>query len=240
MRRARATGHRVEPIELRLGVARAVVRAGVGKAIGGHHAIEARAAHPVVQVPVLLLVVHELDARARRNQILLRRLRDVAAVVEPVSPVRHVGRELLLHRAGAEVAALELALLIALQRARVPHEAARDNQILRRAVAGLLVRVLPERLARRRVNAPLRAVAARVEHRVAGEEHARRIVELEERALAGLLARPLLRAGLRVKRHKRVAVVIHQPRAIACDGDGRDFLVGLAPKQLACLRVEGR
>ena len=101
MRRACATGHRVEAIKLRLGVAGAVVRTGVGEAVGGHHAVETRAAHPVIEVPVLLLVVHELDARARGNQILLRRLRDVAAVVEPVGPVRHVRRELLLHLAGA-------------------------------------------------------------------------------------------------------------------------------------------
>ena len=237
MRRAGTGGERVEAVELRLGITRAVVRAGVGEAVGGQHAIEARAAHPVVEVPVFLRVVDELDARARGDEILLRRLRDVAAVVEPVSPVRHVGRELLLNLARHQVAALEFALLVALQRACVPDEPAGHNQVLRRTVAGLFVRRVPERLAGLGVHAALRAVAAGVEHRIAGEHDARRVVELEDRALRGLLAGPTLRARRRVKRDEAVAVVIHDLLAVAGERDGRDFLVRLAPENFPGLRV---
>ena len=60
----RLWGERVHPEELRLGITGAVVRTSVGEAIARQDTVETRAADPVIEVPVLVLVVDILDPGA--------------------------------------------------------------------------------------------------------------------------------------------------------------------------------
>ena len=229
MRGHRARRERVHAVELRLGITRAIVRPRVGQPVARQHAVQTRPAHPVIDVPMLGLDVHELDARARRQQKTIRRLRDVTAMVKPIRV--HVRRELHLDLARHRIAPDELARHIAGQRRRVPHEAVGHDQILRRTVAGFVVRRAPQLLPRVDVQALHRTIAARVEHHVVVQHHARPEIVLEQFPLRRGRPRPALRARRRIELNQFVAVVKHHALAIRRERERRDLHLRLAPQQ---------
>ena len=62
--RGRGGGERVESNKLGLRITRAIVRRCVSEAVGGHHPVQTAAAHPMIDVPVLLVRIHKFNAGA--------------------------------------------------------------------------------------------------------------------------------------------------------------------------------
>ena len=70
------------------------MRCGVHEAIARHDSIKATATNPVVDGPVVLLVVNEFDTGTTGQQKVFSSFADVAAVVEPVGV--YIWRKLFL------------------------------------------------------------------------------------------------------------------------------------------------
>jgi hypothetical protein len=132
----------------------------------------------VIEIPVLLFHIDILDAGAAGDDVFLRRLAHVAAVMEPVGALRHIGEEALLFLAGEWIKAAILAALIAVNVAGIPHEALGHDDVLQAAVAALFMRRGPHVFARFGVHALHRAIATGVDDHIVVHEDARGEIEL--------------------------------------------------------------
>ena len=90
------------------------MRWGIRQAVARHDPVKASAADPVMNVPVLLRRIDEFDAGPGRHDETVRRLGDVAAMVEPVRI--EVRRKLDFDITGENVAAGEVAGVLAARR----------------------------------------------------------------------------------------------------------------------------
>ena len=95
-------GECVETKQLRFWVACAIVWWCISQAVAGHDSIQTTAAHPMVDIPVLVVGANKLNSRPRRNQETVRRLGDITSMMKPVRI--HIWSELFLDLAGLGVA----------------------------------------------------------------------------------------------------------------------------------------
>ena len=157
-------------------------------------------------------------------------------MVKPVS--LHVRRKALFHFSRQQIASRKNTILPAAQRARVPHQTARHDEILRRTITTLLMRRFPQPFSRDRVKSRLLAIAARIQNRVARDEHARAVVEFEQLPLRRRLTRPLLVAGFRVEQHELVAIVENDPLFIRRKRQWSNLGIVSTPKHLPARHID--
>ena len=99
----------------------------------------------MVNLPTVRADIDEFNARSRRQDVLIGRLRPIAAVMKPVR--LDIGRELVLDLARVHVTARENARLPAAGGCARPHQTINDEKILRRVVSRTRVFRRPQRLA---------------------------------------------------------------------------------------------
>jgi len=128
----RIGGQSIQPEQLRLKKTPAGVRRHVGQSVGRHEPVQAAAADPVIDVPVLGLEIDVLDPGPRGDEVLFRRPAAVAAVVEPVD--LDVGQELLLDLARSQITPGEHAGVAAVGNGPAPDQPADDEHVVGRHV----------------------------------------------------------------------------------------------------------
>ena len=225
----------VHAVQLGFRIAGTVVRRRVHQAVAGHDAVQAAAADPVIDVPVLLLEIDELDAGSRRDDEVVGGLGDVAAVVEPIGV--DVRRKLDFGLARFRVAAGEDAGVLRAGRRGVPDQPAGHQQIFGRLIAGLGMRRVPQLLAVLLGIGPHHAVAAGEQHDVVVQQQPGAEIDREPRPPLGLGRFPALLAGLSIEANDLLAVVEEDAVGVGGQRQRRDLGVQL-PQPLAALNVE--
>ncbi len=153
------------------------MRRRVGQPVARHHTVQATTAHPVMDVPMFLIGIDELDARSRRHQEVIGCLGDVTTMMEPIGI--HVRREFFLDFARFRIATGVNARVFSRRQRCEPDQTVDDHQVLRRLIAAVGKARIPQLAAAFAVQADHFAVAAGVQHDVFVNDQARSKVERE-------------------------------------------------------------
>jgi len=136
------------------------MRRRIGQPVRRHHPVETTAPHPVIDVPIFLLVVDKFDPGARRHQKALGRFRNVTSVMKPVG--LHIGGELFLHIPSARIPPGVNSAVLSGGQGSGPHQASHHEQILQGLISGRIVLGLPKCLPTGQVETLHLAIAASI------------------------------------------------------------------------------
>ncbi len=188
------------------------MRGCVGQAVARQHPVEAAATHPVVDRPVLILVIHELDPGTTGHQEVRGGLGDVAPMVEPVGTyIRGKGH---LDFSRQQVPAKKFAGIPTAGRRSRPDQAVDNEQVFRGLVAPAFMRCLPERLAGLEVDRGHGTVSARGDQDIVMYHQLGSKVKGYRRFPTDRLRRPLLLAGIRIHANDLVTIMEVNPVCI--------------------------
>jgi hypothetical protein len=164
----------------------------------------------MVRLPRLVLIVDELDAVAGGQEVVVRGLARIAAMVEPVG--LHVRRELLLHRARVQVQSFENARAAGQGDIAGPDQAVDHEQILRRLMPGARMVGRPQRLAGVGRDGGHRPAAAGKDDHILRNQQARARAHRQRLPSHDRLRIPEWLAAIAVEGYQSLAVMqVHAP-----------------------------